>query len=1206
MSRAELALSMPLAGVQLVEASAGTGKTWTLSLLYARLVIEARLEVGAILAVTYTRAAAAELRERLRLRLQESLLRLERGPTPAASVDAIDVLIEDALERESHASLLARLRRAVAGLDVAPIHTIHAFCQRALADHGLAAGQAPRPRELLANERELQLEVATAFWRRHSRSATGAQALASLASGPEALAQRLRELLATDALEPAAPAFDERDAREDAAFAQCVASLSEALLTHGDAARAQLHHASKAGLLNLQRFKPEQIDAIWSSLDAWRTSGDTEALHKNLPWLGQGEIVAKLKGGATDAPRSPLFDAIEVFCNARTDAEARAWRRGLALLHQLRAEGRAELAQLKRQRGLVGYDDLIHLVAGALANDADPAFARRLRAQYRVALVDEFQDTDARQYAIFDRLFAPRDDEPGDEGAARALFLIGDPKQAIYRFRGGDVITYLTAAHRADARHALGHNFRSRPRALAAIEALYVPAGASAFAHPDIGFHPVAPGGRVHDADFELDGRPAPALHLHRLDDIEASTNVGAARGQAAQAGAAAILELLRAGAAGRARCRRKDSENFAAVAPGDVAVLVETHDDALLMREALAACGIPCVVAGRESIFASDEAEELRRVLLAVRTPGDEARLRAALATVWLGLDAAAIAALDDDDAAQRGWQEQAFAWRQRLERNGPLALVAALCAEHAARLLRRDDGERRLANLLQLGELLQDLAASAAGIEALIDAFERRIEDADHDNEDELPRLESDAARVSILTLHKSKGLEFEFVFLPLAATHGSRKQNANFARVHDGEHRALHRLGGDAARDAGLRELEQHEERAEKLRLLYVGLTRARLATWIVWGPVKGVENTALAWLLHRAPDADRVSAPDLARVGSDLQGWQRRAPDAIAIEAATSPRGRFEPEPAPPAAAARRALRAIERDWWVYSYSLLAREERNDPDADAVEQGAEDEAGVVEALPAGMLRLAGVRFGNALHAALERAHFTRWKDWRSNVPPPEEADNLAKALRDEGFTSEAEQADGEALLTTLIAATLNVRLPEGLRLCDLAAAHRRDEMEFHLHLAPTAIADLIALLHAHGVVSERRGFGLRRRLEGLLTGRIDLVYRHDGRFYVLDYKSNRLPAYDAESLDAAVRDSEYDLQYVLYTLALHRWLRFRLGTNYDYARDLGGVRYLFCRGLDPERDDGHGIHALRPPQALIESLDGLFAGRAESAA
>ncbi|HMT38977.1 MAG TPA: PD-(D/E)XK nuclease family protein, partial [Thermomonas sp.] len=174
------------------------------------------------------------------------------------------------------------------------------------------------------------------------------------------------------------------------------------------------------------------------------------------------------------------------------------------------------------------------------------------------------------------------------------------------------------------------------------------------------------------------------------------------------------------------------------------------------------------------------------------------------------------------------------------------------------------------------------------------------------------------------------------------------------------------------------------------------------------------------------------------------------------------------------------------------------------------------------------------------------------------------------------------------------------TLTVPLPEGLRLCDLPEGERRAEIEFQFSLQPTRVDALLALLHAHGVVRERHGFGLRQRLDGLMTGLIDLTYRHDGRWYVLDYKSNRLPAYDAASLQRAMQHSEYDLQALLYTLALHRWLRFRLGDGYDYARDFGGIRYLFCRGLDAARDDGAGLHAQRFAPALIHALDALFGG------
>jgi len=305
----------------------------------------------------------------------------------------------------------------------------------------------------------------------------------------------------------------------------------------------------------------------------------------------------------------------------------------------------------------------------------------------------------------------------------------------------------------------------------------------------------------------------------------------------------------------------------------------------------------------------------------------------------------------------------------------------------------------------------------------------------------------------------------------------------------------------------------------------------------------------------------------------------------------------PRLRFDSADALPPA--REATRALDRDWWVYSFSQLAREESG-----AEARGAEDEAE-----PAPMQqrsRFSGTRFGNALHAALEGVRFADWQDWQGALPPPGQLEPLREALRGEGFASEADQDEGLPLLTQLVAATLNARLPEGTVLATRPPDSLCAEMEFHLELAPVAVPALLALLHAHGLLDARRGFGLRTRLEGLLTGFIDLVYEAaDGRFYVLDYKSNQLPDYGAEGVARAVREHEYDLQYVIYTLAVHRWLRFRLGARYDIARHLGGVRYLFCRGLD-EGTPGSGVHALRLPDALVLALDALLATPREAAA
>jgi exodeoxyribonuclease V beta subunit len=1191
----DLGLTIPLHGVQLIEASAGTGKTFALATLYARLVIECGLNVSSILAVTFTEAATKELRERLRRRLVLASRIVEAAVTNTSSSIAVAdneeacltaALVNAAIAREGSAALRQRLRVACAAMDLAPIHTIHGFCRRALADHALEAGQPLVERALIENEQVLHREVATDFWRLRSLDAVDARTLRSLWSGPERLADSLRDLLALDTLLPEpAPV----DGGSETSLLAARRELADAFVAHGNDARQQLRKAFAEKAVDARVSKDDAVDPVWEALAAWIERPDTQdPANDKLPNYGQSRLAAKTNKNKS-TPVSPLFGAIENWATAKDAADETQRLRNIALVHQARDFARERLATIKRERGLIGFDDMIGGVTEALSGASGERFAECLQSQYRVALLDEFQDTDPRQWAIFRRLFA----KPAREETAttRALILIGDPKQAIYRFRGGDVFTYLAAAKTADARHALTRNFRSRPSMLRAVQTLFELSGADAFAQAGIDFVSIDSDGRCADDHFLRDDAIAPALTVLQLPGAERLA-VEAARGLATTACVAEIHRLLADGLAGRAVLSDRHGTTRA-VAPGDIAVLVESNKDAQHMQDALSLAGIPCVAAGRQSLYRSDEAEQLRWLLEALLVPADDERLRAALATPLVGLDASAIAALDDDESAHRHWQDRLQSWRLLAERHGVLALVNTLSAENAPRLLALADGERRLGNLLQLAETLQAEPVPGLDLLGALDVLERRIAEADDRNDDELPRLESDAARVKILTLHKSKGLEFELVFLPYAATHGAARRAAQppMARHHDGTQRvaALFAKKGSVAELA-----EKDQERGERLRLLYVGLTRARLATWLAWGNVNHANNTPLAWLLHRQPGADTPDDIDESGIRQRLSLLQQQALSTIAvIDASTSlptARLRFAEEtPAPPAAV---AIRSLSRDWWVYSFSQLTRED------DGREQGgAGDE--IEPAVSIAPSRFSGARFGNSLHAALERTRFEAWRDWREDAPPPGELAALAEALRGEAYVSDNDLAEGLPLLSRLIRQTLTVRLPEGARLADLPATARCSEMEFHFALPTTPLDALLALLHAHGLLRERGKFGQHTRIEGLMTGKIDLVYEHSGRFYLLDYKSNQLSDYGMPALGAAMHASEYTLQYAIYALALHRWLGFRLGAAYDYDRHFGGVRYLFCRGLDASRDDSPGIYSIQPPRELIDALDALLA-------
>lgn len=1176
----DLALDIPLQGVQLIEASAGTGKTFTVATLYARLVIEAGFEVTRLLAVTYTVAATKELREQLRQRLVLARDRLDvrlgvaaddAGGDPAAP--AMDALLARVLAREAPAALRGRILRAVQAMDLAPIHTIHGFCQRALHEHALQAGQPLDARELVMNEAALLHEVALEFWRRHSQDADEARALLEVWASPAALARGLRDLMAFDRLEPEP---GPPDAAAAAALEQARQSLAAVFLRDGDAARELLRQAAVNRQVHATVSRDDAVDKAWAALRAWAPApGGRDPATDTLARYGSDALAAKALKGKT-APASPVFEAIAAWTNAKQAVDAELGRAKLVLVHAARHEAIARLAQLKAERGLIGFDDMIRELHAAVMAPQGGAFVAALQAQYAVALVDEFQDTDARQWEIFRRLFAVPADEARDE--ARALFLIGDPKQAIYGFRGGDVATYLVAQGQASARHSLERNFRSRPRALAAVAALFDFAGPDAFRTAGIGFEAVSPGPACRDEFFQVAGDAMPGLLVQALAS-DGETSMDEARAEATDACVAAIHQLLVRGRAGLAQVAGRDGV-LRGVRPADISVLVPRHEDGLGVQRALSRLGIPSVAVGRVSIFQSEEARHLCWLLEALIAPADDARLRAALATPLFGLGGAEIAAFDVDLAAHRGWQDRLQHWAQRARRHGPMAALGEICAAQAPRLLTWPDGERRLSNYLQLAEELQAADAVALGLVGLLAELERRIEDADSGNDEELLRLDSDAERVRIMTVHVSKGLTLDLVFVPFTATTRADQAPPRALRLAAYRDPALQRVARlyPEATDAACA-LERAEREAEHVRLLYVALTRARLATWVSWGPVKGAGASALGLLLDRRDVQALVEAADGA-----IKLLPAIAPDAVTRLARLAPADTAA-RPAPPAPS-----RVLDRDWWVYSFSQLARE------ASGIEvRGADDE---VEA-PLLRSRFSGSRFGNVLHEALENVDFAAWRDFRGELPPTGQLEPLQVALRRAGFGGEADQVDGVRLLCALVGETLNAPMPEGTRLALLPAHERLAEMEFHLALAPVQVEAMLDLLHAHGLVAARRGFGARRRLEGLLTGRIDLIYAQAGRFYVLDYKSNQLPDYDAAAVSRAIAEGEYDLQYLIYTLALHRWLRFRLREAYDPELHLGGVRYLFCRGLDRDDPARPGVHALRLPTALVLELDALLA-------
>ncbi len=1184
----DLALSMPLDGMQLIEASAGTGKTFTIAGLYARLIVERQLLPRQILVMTYTRAATEELRQRLRdrlalcTRLATDIATHSDTPMPGSPDDEQAwtlALLQRALAQgdESPAALEKRLRTAVTSMDEAAIFTIHAFCQRVLETHAALLGGGIAGARLEPVDSDLLEDFAADLW---VRAAGGTDpetldALQGLAPSPAKLATLLGALVGFDgALEPSPaslpPAVDMEAAWQ---------VLRRAWQRNGAQAIATFMQWHAAGHLHRGRFgedSVERLHALAAALDAGTWPQSRELLRFSARKLG-----GAVNKGKPAFPRCEAFAAIDDWQDRDAADAARRHAVMVQLLHQTVANARTWLARRKRELARFSYDDLIaRLATGVTGKGASQArLLTALRAQYPVALVDEFQDTDPRQFTILDTLYRGHG----------SLFMIGDPKQAIYGFRGGDVHAYLRAAKAATGTHHLDRNFRSTPAMLRAVDAVFT-ATTDPFIEEGIAFGAVHAGGKVAEAALKIANQPAMPLTLWQppCDDNGKLPLADDLRARLAGACAATVAGLL-----GEATLDGRP------LGPTSVAVLTNTNAEAALVQDALKARGVSAVCLRQESVYASREAMELLALLDALLVPQSMPRARAALATGLLGRSLADLARMEVDEHAWREALDELADLHECWFARGLRAMLERLARQHAPRLLALADGERRLTNLLQLGETLQSDARRLAGEHAVRNALAQHIREPDNTNEDELLRVESDADSVEIVTLHRSKGLEYDIVLMPFTALMKPggppRGSVATFHR--DG--RAVKRLilSYSAARDpddAGACAAAAREDLAEDVRKLYVGLTRARHACWMSAG------GAVLGHVLgEAAADGKALARAHAAVIASQA------LPEAVAQVAPVS-------HPLP-LAGARTFTRKLAHDWWVHSFSQLAAGTHDEIGAAG---GARDEAAGAPDAAGAFADTAsipswprGPRYGNAVHAILERTDFAAWRDAGAE-PPPKAVTLMTRELDAAGFTGEDTAG---ALRTTVCLVTAALRDPVvgSLRLADLPDSDRRAEMEFHFGIAGAAPAAVLALLHKYGYQTHRRDFAqLGNRLRGMMTGIIDLTFRHDRKWWIVDYKTNylggRIADYAPDRLPGAIAAHDYDLQYLIYTVAVHRWLRLSLGDAWDYARDFGGVRYLFLRGMGRSGAPGNGIHADRPPPELIDALDTMLRASAGEAA
>lgn len=1177
---------IPLAGTVAIEASAGTGKTWMIVGLYLRLLVERRLEPRDILVVTFTNAATAELRARIRKELLALRSALADESGPSALIEELCARITD------RAELMRRIALAVESFDEAAIHTIHGFCQRVLADHAFESAM-PFESALQSNDAGVIDEVARDFWRRAVADADGpwAQFLAQGGRGPARLVEAGRDALRPGTVRMLAPQPTGDDTKP---FVQAFTTARRSWLTERERIVALL----EGDALSRTTYSLNAIAAWRETLDVFFAGA--------APVLPLPEGLAKLAASALAAntkvkkrpPSHAFFEAAERLWALGETLAGQHEARWAALVARFAAEAKADIARRKLEEGWQSYDDLLSRLHAALESDAGAALSQSITARFQAALIDEFQDTDAVQYAILRRLFV----ETG-----RALLLVGDPKQAIYKFRGADVYTYLGARADADSRFGLTVNRRSTPELLRAINTLFDRA-ASPFLVDEIAF------ARARPADTDssrllLEGDPAPCVLWYVPGSIKAPESKGDLRRRAAAATADEIRRLLERAAAGHATIVENGASRR--VHGGDIAVLVRRHEEAAAVREALSLRGIPAVTFGQRSVFESPEAAELAQVLSAVAAPRDERLVRGALCTTLFGRTLDALAALTEDAPA---WDRELARFRalhDTLRAGGVVRLLRAIVEQDRVpeRLLGYADGDRRLTNFQHLAELLHGVAATQSYDPAGLARYLRQaIGGSGIADEEEQIRLESDEQLVRVVTVHAAKGLEYPVVFCPYLWD-GARRaaKEPPPVRFHD-EQRALVLDFGSAALDQHRRQAAA-EEFAEQLRLAYVALTRAKHRCYLIWGAARAAASSALAWLMHGPVEAvdDATSAQDtlIGRLSGLSAEQLRREVDAVAkraegsIEIVELP---YPDEQVPmpdawvrPTGRAQAFTGSVPLARRMSSFTaLVAQSEADAPDHDAFVSAVPGDAEASADTPPADDILAfprGAQAGSCLHAIFER------------VVQHERLEEAAlRGIARTQLIAYGLSPRLEAVASRIVQHTLGAPLDRAgvLRLSALPAESRITEVEFHYPIHAREAPILARALALH-----RRECGLAGLVDsldlsvasGYMKGFIDLAFEHDGRYFLADYKSNwlgpTLDHYRADSLAQAIVAEHYDLQYLLYVLALDRWLAGRL-PGYDYDRHVGGVYYLFVRGIRRELGKERGVYIARPSLAVIAML------------
>jgi len=1182
----------PLTGKILIEASAGTGKTFTITRIFLRLLLEKNIPVQKILVVSFTEAATNELKERI---LKELIEARSVFAGLATKDPFLTVFLKKFTDLEAAKS---RLTAAIQNFDEAAIFTIHKFCNRILREQAFESGS-PFDAELVTEQRSLLLQIVEDFWRRAFYSESGlflGYALPRLGS-PEKLFRLIEQVVGKPYMR-IIPEIEPLDCRaEEAAFAHSFEKVKSAWHFHRSEVISKLkaHKGWNKGV-------SKKLPAIIKDFDAYGRTNLALDLFNNFEYLTRGNLGTKTNKGY-EPPEHPFFDLCQQHWENHENLKTCYGARLIWLRKSLVGYVRAELPKLKEQRNIYFFDDLLINLRDAL-HDSQYDLAVQVRRQYEAALIDEFQDTDPVQYDIFTKIF----DHPG-----ASLFLIGDPKQAVYGFRGADIFAYMKAKEQTkpEMRFTLTTNYRSSAKLVDAVNAVFGK-GSNVFLYHDIPFLPAEPAAEadIPQLQIDKDEKPFQLWYLDKDNPIYTGTRLATqdAKKIIEDAVATEIVRLLRLGREKKAGRRVQEKH---------IAVLVRSNAEARLMQHTLKKRGVNSVLRSTESLFVSAEATDFQRILTAIAEPRRTGLVKAALATEIMGISADELLEFRDNSEKLDSFFERFLQYHNVWQQSGFIRMFKEFLREEQvfAKLLNFPDGERRITNLLHLSEILNKAAMSRKlGMSGLLSWLSEQKSLADKSAEEYQIRLESDDNAVTLMTMHMSKGLQYPIVFCPFT-WHGSEVSRKGLLEFHDENNDMMHTIDLSSEKSEQNKIYAGKENLAEKLRLLYVALTRAQNRCYLVLCNLTTAKSSAPAYVFHRPKPFDESNPIEslknhLQRYSSeqyrnDLVTVMKKAPDVV----------NFVEIPQPGNEELKREMNLnqklscrsfateIERSMGISSYSSLISKQPYSPefaDYDTLFLSPTRVSSKQEKIPVSEFSdflnfPRGTKAGTFIHAILQTIDYTTF----SSQP---DDDWLKMKLQAFGFREEWSDAVTK-MIKNVLAVELVVPGNAPFRLSDISGNDRINELEFYFPLQSFSANELSTIFSDATLTERFAGFAEKVRdltfqpFKGFMKGFIDLVFETNGRFYIVDWKSNYLgndiKKYGQSSLQEAMIEHFYLLQYHIYTVALHLYLKLRK-PDYDYGQHFGGVFYFFLRGIDPIRGSQFGVFYDRPSEQIISRL------------